>query len=239
MRRLLALALILAYGCAPKPEPSRTAGMTAGRSIPPPVDDTLPGEETDTLDQNAASLADPGDSEEVRYFLQHKERWAVKTGADRGSGRFNLNAPRPATVAELTSLPRPENLPRRSGQADTRFRPVETTLYTLDVDIVRYKLEKDDQDYHVVVKDHNGGSQTMIVEFPDPTFISRRSPFRQLAGEARDAFFERFRPTSAFKRKTAHARITGVGFFDFIHGQSGVAPNGIEIHPVIGVKFLN
>ena len=26
---------------------------------------------------------------------------------------------------------------------------------------------------------------------------------------------------------------TGVGFFDRIHGQTGVAPNGIELHPVV------
>jgi hypothetical protein len=34
---------------------------------------------------------------------------------------------------------------------------------------------------------------------------------------------------------TGTATITGVAFFDVIHGQCGVAPNGIELHPV--VKF--
>jgi hypothetical protein len=29
------------------------------------------------------------------------------------------------------------------------------------------------------------------------------------------------------------ATIAGVGFFDQIHGQTGVAPNGIELHPVV------
>jgi hypothetical protein len=33
-------------------------------------------------------------------------------------------------------------------------------------------------------------------------------------------------------------RVTGIGFFDFIHGQAGVAPNGIELHPVLGITFL-
>jgi len=28
--------------------------------------------------------------------------------------------------------------------------------------------------------------------------------------------------------------VTGVGFFDFWHGQRGVAPNAIELHPVLG-----
>ena len=29
------------------------------------------------------------------------------------------------------------------------------------------------------------------------------------------------------------ATIDGVGFFDRLHGQAGVAPNGIELHPVL------
>jgi divalent metal cation (Fe/Co/Zn/Cd) transporter len=32
------------------------------------------------------------------------------------------------------------------------------------------------------------------------------------------------------------ATITGVGFFDYHHSQTGVAPNEIELHPVIGFK---
>ncbi len=27
------------------------------------------------------------------------------------------------------------------------------------------------------------------------------------------------------------------GFFDFVHNQRGVAPNGIELHPVLDVEF--
>jgi len=30
--------------------------------------------------------------------------------------------------------------------------------------------------------------------------------------------------------------VTGVGFWDEIHGQTGVAPNGIELHPVLRFK---
>jgi hypothetical protein len=28
-----------------------------------------------------------------------------------------------------------------------------------------------------------------------------------------------------------------VGFFDFLHGQTGVAPNGIELHAVLDIQF--
>jgi hypothetical protein len=32
-------------------------------------------------------------------------------------------------------------------------------------------------------------------------------------------------------------QIKGVGFFDFIHGQTGVAPNGVELHPILDITF--
>jgi len=35
------------------------------------------------------------------------------------------------------------------------------------------------------------------------------------------------------------ARVTGVAFFDFLHGQTGVAPNGIELDPVLGFACLS
>ena len=37
----------------------------------------------------------------------------------------------------------------------------------------------------------------------------------------------------------ARARITGVAFFDFKHGQAGVTPNGIELHPILNFACLS
>jgi uncharacterized protein (TIGR03437 family) len=34
-------------------------------------------------------------------------------------------------------------------------------------------------------------------------------------------------------------QVKGVGFFDFLHGQTGAAPNGIELHPVLDVEFTS
>jgi hypothetical protein len=46
-------------------------------------------------------------------------------------------------------------------------------------------------------------------------------------------------PTFATKVKPAAARITGVGFFDKIHGATGASPlNGIELHPVLKIEWL-
>jgi len=42
----------------------------------------------------------------------------------------------------------------------------------------------------------------------------------------------------AVVRVCARAVVTGVAFFDFLHGQTGVAPNGIELHPILGFRCL-
>jgi hypothetical protein len=45
----------------------------------------------------------------------------------------------------------------------------------------------------------------------------------------------------AFKTKITPtpARITGVGFFDRVHGQAGVSQaNGVELHPILKIEWL-
>jgi hypothetical protein len=37
-------------------------------------------------------------------------------------------------------------------------------------------------------------------------------------------------------RLCRRAAVTGVAFFDYDHGQTGVAPNAIELHPVLGFR---
>jgi hypothetical protein len=39
-------------------------------------------------------------------------------------------------------------------------------------------------------------------------------------------------------RLCRRARVTGVALFDFLHGQTGVARNGIELHPVLAFVCL-
>src|SRR5438874_8825121 len=53
----------------------------------------------------------------------------------------------------------------------------------------------------------------------------------------RRAFTAGFQPTRFWHRVHVRVYVTGVGFFDFKHGQSGVAPNAIELHPVLSLTF--
>jgi hypothetical protein len=54
---------------------------------------------------------------------------------------------------------------------------------------------------------------------------------------------------TAYRRRQMHdariavrvcpkARVVGVAFWDFRHNQTGVAPNAIELHPVLGFACL-
>lgn len=77
----------------------------------------------------------------------------------------------------------------------------------------------------------------MIAEAADPG-CARGSPYVDRMAEARRAAVAliglpgpRLRPVEPPKR----ARLVGVPFWDKRHGQSGMAPNGIELHPLLGV----
>jgi hypothetical protein len=39
--------------------------------------------------------------------------------------------------------------------------------------------------------------------------------------------------SSRFTKLSGRATVTGVGFFDIPHGQTGIAPNAIDLQPVL------
>ncbi len=126
------------------------------------------------------------------------------------------------------TFPRPPSLP-----ANHRLGPHERQVYRLTAVLTHYKLETDN-DYHLVLSD---GSHTLIAEIPAPDCVGPSSPFFSDVRRARAAFDARFTATPSFLTANATATVLGVGFFDFIHGQSGVAPNGFELHPVTAICF--
>jgi hypothetical protein len=142
------------------------------------------------------------------------ERWTVKTLQDRPA----LIPAQTTTIAYLTSRPPPANLP------DTRL-PFERHIFIVTAAVVLIRHEADD-DFHVVLSD---GRRTMITESPAPSCDNGAYPKRQAQmAAARRAL-----------RICSRARVTGVAFFDFDHGQTGVAPNAIELHPILGFRCLS
>ena len=69
-----------------------------------------------------------------------------------------------------------------------------------------------------------------------PGWLNRRSsPKKAKMASARSAIIAACgQPSSShFTHLNGPATVTGVGFFDIPHGQTGVAPNAIELHPVL------
>ncbi|GCE23022.1 hypothetical protein [Dictyobacter kobayashii] len=157
------------------------------------------------------------------------ERWAVKTGTDADVGKINLQSVTQTTIATLSALTIPGSLP-----SNNRIQPTETTVFQLHDTLTQYKLESD-SDYHLIVAD--GSGNTMIVEIPDPACVGASSPLLPSIKKARAAFDARYTPNDTFQSANVPVTVTGVGFFDFLHGQAGVAPNGIELHAILDIQF--
>lgn len=142
------------------------------------------------------------------------ERWTVKTLQDRP----RLLRARKTTIHFLVTRPAPHPLP-------TTRLPFERHIYTV-VAAVTLVRHEGDSDLHLVLQ---AGSQHMIAEAPSPSCDSRATPYRR----------KQMRVARNQVRLCAKARVTGVGFFDFRHGQTGVAPNAIELHPVLAFRCLS
>ena len=163
------------------------------------------------------------------------ERWAVKTLSDKRERLVNFK-PKDTTVNRLRRKPSP------GVGADTpRIKGVETTSWRIKASLVEMKLE-DDHDIHLVVSAPGQPSHTMITEFPDTTCNgAASSPKKAAMARARSKLIAACGdpPSSSFRHLSGSAALTGVGFFDILHGQTGVAPNGIELHPVLRLASLS
>ena len=157
------------------------------------------------------------------------ERWSVKTGTDADSGLVNVNSFTNTTIAAMRAPAAPSPIP-----ANNRVAPLETTQWVINATLTQFKLESD-SDYHLILQDANG--LTMIAEIPSPTCVGAGSPFFAGIQNARSEFDARFTATTSFQTANIPVQIKGVGMFDFLHGQTGVAPNGIELHPVLNIIF--
>jgi hypothetical protein len=107
---------------------------------------------------------------------------------------------------------------------------------------VGFKAE-DDGDFHIVLADLERPNLNMIVEIPDPACDGACASAQERdVVRARESFTKAFgEPVKRFQlvSHTVIVTVVGVGFFDFKHKQTGLAPNGIELHPLIGFEVNN
>ncbi len=166
--------------------------------------------------------------EDVRepYVACGIERWGIKIGSDAQAPLIDLKQSQVTTVADMRLWQPPPTLP-----VDSRVAPFETTFLSVSANLISYRLE-DDSDVHLVLMDPFGN--TMIAEIPGPVCVGI-GPFSPMISSARARFDSQFTATSFLKYINIPVIVSGIGFFDYVHGQTGVAPNGIEIHPVLDI----
>jgi hypothetical protein len=146
--------------------------------------------------------------------------------------------------------------------ASERSIPDETHVYRVQARLAKWKHESDG-DYHLVLTDDTlsygdeGANppvpptgHSFIGEMPDPNCLSgsdgsfgSQTPFADGMISARQAMEQRFPnpdQSGAWNDGAgAPVEITGIGFFDRPHKQAGRAPNNIEIHPILSIRFLD
>ena len=157
------------------------------------------------------------------------ERESVKTLSDVAVGHLQTT-PRKVSVEMLGGYPSEytQGMPRQHS---------ETQLWLIEGSLIGAKLE-DDGDVHAVLAGKTGA--TLIIEFPDPS-CTKAAPanYQAQMAKARAAVL-RLLPKLSKKflklAKPVRVKVMGVQFWDKLHGQGGVAPNGVELHPVLSIQ---
>lgn len=173
-----------------------------------------------------------------------KERWQVKTLSDPDAGSVNLTNVIDITLGALGNNPATTPWQNVQYPPDQRILSgpyAETQVYRVHALLVAARLESDG-DFHLMLQDASS-SATGIAEVPDPDFVQSQDPnVTSMLTAVRSKFVSLFGTPPQYPGTFTPANpvpvvVTGVRFFDVIHGQDNVAPNGVELHPVTALDL--
>jgi hypothetical protein len=102
--------------------------------------------------------------------------------------------------------------------------PFERHIWSVDAAVTLVRHEPD-EDFHIVLE---SGADQMIAESPSAACTGGATAYRR----------RHMREARSKLRLCTQARVVGVAFFDFKHGQTGVEPNAIELHPILDFACL-
>ena len=145
---------------------------------------------------------------------------------------FVPGAARDSSVAQLRALPVPPG-------AEAGRTPPERLVYRIQALAQADKIEAD-SDVHLAIADPADPGATMIAELPAASCLARSTEAPELESARTDLVAALGAPPTGSRYQDINpprcVTLTGLAFFDRIHGQRGVAPNGIELHPVLAFQ---
>jgi hypothetical protein len=156
-----------------------------------------------------------------------EEKWEQKVMIDDAAASIE-NTYVETTIADILTI----NTKTQANKfSDKKPRmPFESQIYRVRHCFITDVLRENDNDLHLVIEDGNGNH--MIAEIPDPECPdAASSDWSELFYGARETMLQ-----YANNYRHYMFSITGVLFLDKAHGQTGRAPNNVEIHPILELK---
>jgi hypothetical protein len=147
-------------------------------------------------------------------------RWTIKTLTDPDAAKVDFT-PHWTTIKALNALPIPPTVVSQKLDAP-RTGEFELMVWRVRARVRAIEPEKDG-DFHVVLEEPDDPSVTMITEIPKPWENFRYSVRWWKLRFAAYGFVGKV------------VVVEGVGFYDLLHNQNGVARNAVELHPVLAV----
>ncbi len=170
-------------------------------------------------------------------------RWGIKTLSDADAAQVNFT-PRARTIRTLRKFTAPGEL----SKTTSRLSPLEFHTYRVRARLLQHKWvccgADDDGDFHLVIADPKNRKRTMIAEISDPDCPGavdsvRATALRAVRKEYADLFGQPPKGKFVAIEDSPVVILIGVGFFDAVHGQKGVATNGVELHPILDIEEIN
>lgn len=155
------------------------------------------------------------------------ERVKIKTCSDSDAVDINIK-PRSTSIKTLISKEAPKKISKNLPRTGIEFK-----TYKIRAKITYWNIQEDG-DFHLVLRDLKDSTLTIIGEIPDPNCDEVKNGIFYKEIEAARKSFNLIKLTRN-RVKAGTYIITGVAFFDKIHGQKGVAKNGIELHPILSI----
>jgi hypothetical protein len=183
---------------------------------------------TAVLSANAAPAPKPAP---VKSETCGSWRWDVKTASDDRAKGVNYR-PVSKGIGYLRNVYAPGGL---SEDTQRIRKSPEMRTYRIHGDIIK-AIREPDHDVHFIVSVPGKPLRSMVVEFPDVACDGAAQSYKKSKiAQARAAMFADCGDISSsdWTYLSGTATITGIGFYDESHGQSGASPNGIELHPVL------